>query len=527
MKNILSNHFFLAMFTGVLLWIAWPANGFAPLLFVAFIPILRIENYFFENPQEKKRKLFCYSYLSFFTWNALTTWWVCNASLFGGIVANICNTLFMTITFQMFHFAHCKLKSKWSYTVLVFFWISFEYIHLNWDISWPWLTLGNGLAAYIKWIQWYEYTGILGGSCWMLAINILIFISAKEKLIAKKIVPAVTVLFIPIIISLFLFYTYTEKTNPVRCVVIQPNVDPYSEKFSSLSNEEQVIKILRLAYEKLNDSTGYLIAPETAIPYSLWEDQLEQYPEIKMLRKVIDNFPHLKIIIGASTNKAYINGEQPSETARKFKKQEGYYDSYNTALQIEKNKPILIYHKSKLVPGVEKMPYPQLFGFLENFAIDLGGTAGSLGTQDEPSVFASEEKSFAAPVICYESIYGEFLGKYVQRNANFISIITNDGWWGNTPGYRQHILYGGLRAVEMRRSIARSANTGISCFINQRGEISQATNWWEPAVIEGQINTNNEITFYARYGDFIGRFFLWLSAAVLLFASLLKFRPSN
>jgi len=97
-----------------------------------------------------------------------------------------------------------------------------------------------------------------------------------------------------------------------------------------------------------------------------------------------------------------------------------------------------------------------------------------------------------------------------------IFIITNDGWWKNTPGYHQHLSFARLRAIETRRSIARSANTGISCFINQRGDVLQATNWWVATSIKGTINANDEITFYVKAGDYIARISLFVAALILL-----------
>jgi apolipoprotein N-acyltransferase len=126
-------------------------------------------------------------------------------------------------------------------------------------------------------------------------------------------------------------------------------------------------------------------------------------------------------------------------------------------------------------------------------------------------------------VICYESIYGDFVREYILNGADLIFIITNDGWWDDTPGYRQHLLYGRLRAIEMRRSIARSANTGISCFINQRGDILQKTGWWNKTAIKGTLNKNEEITFYARTGDTIGRVFSFLAVFLFLIARVKKF----
>ncbi|HRN41789.1 MAG TPA: apolipoprotein N-acyltransferase, partial [Vicingus sp.] len=174
-----------------------------------------------------------------------------------------------------------------------------------------------------------------------------------------------------------------------------------------------------------------------------------------------------------------------------------------------------IYHKSKLVLGVEKMPFSSLLSPIEKFAINLGGTTGSYGVEKEAKIF-DNEKTKIAPVICYESIYGEYVTDYVKKGANVIFIITNDGWWEDTPGYKQHLAYGRLRAIETRRSIARSANTGISCFINQRGDVLQATNWWEQDVIAGKINLNNQTTFYTIHGDYIGRVAAFIGALMLL-----------
>jgi apolipoprotein N-acyltransferase len=107
---------------------------------------------------------------------------------------------------------------------------------------------------------------------------------------------------------------------------------------------------------------------------------------------------------------------------------------------------------------------------------------------------------------------------YIRNGADFITIITNDGWWGNTPGHRQHLAMASLRAVETRRAIARSANTGISAFINQRGDVLQATRYWEQAALRGELRLNRELTFYVRYGDYIGWAAVWLSLAGILFA---------
>ncbi|MCK5169803.1 MAG: apolipoprotein N-acyltransferase, partial [Bacteroidales bacterium] len=114
--------------------------------------------------------------------------------------------------------------------------------------------------------------------------------------------------------------------------------------------------------------------------------------------------------------------------------------------------------------------------------------------------------------------YGEFVTDYIKNGADFIFVITNDGWWGNTAGYKQHLNYSQLRAIETRRSIARSANTGISAFINQRGEILSRTQWWVRDAIKDTIKANTELTFYVKYGDYIGRLAGFLAIFIFLYA---------
>lgn len=528
------NKFFLyALLSGILFSAAWPPVGFPLLLFIAFVPLLYIEDKIAGEPLKSGRfLLFITSFCGFLLWNITSTFWVCNASVPGGIAAILLNSLIMAVVFVLFHISKKKMKALGvapSRTVFLLpvFWIGYEFFHHRWDVTWPWLTLGNAFAANHTWIQWYEYTGVPGGSLWVIIVNLLFYSFIKSGWKSKKgkiqLLTLIGVVVIPILISLCIYDQYNPENNlskkKINVVVVQPNIDPFSEKFSGMNYKEQLDKMLEIAREKTDSTTDYLVFPETALTEDIWENDIEQSSSIHILKAFIHEYPNLKIVVGAATSYVYEQGEKLSLTARKFKRQDGYYDVYNTALQVDDSDSIQIYHKSKLVPGVERMPYPAIFGFLEKLSIDLGGTAGSLGTQEERSVFSSKKNYSIAPVICYESIYGEYVNGYVNNGASVIFIITNDGWWRDTPGYKQHLLYGRLRAIETRRCIARSANTGISCFINERGDFSQETGWWVPAVIKEAINLNSEKTFYVNNGEIIGRvcFYSWLLVLLMLF----------
>jgi apolipoprotein N-acyltransferase len=181
-----------------------------------------------------------------------------------------------------------------------------------------------------------------------------------------------------------------------------------------------------------------------------------------------------------------------------------------------------LYHKSKLVPGVEKLPFASVLKPLQNNLFSsIQGLMGDMGTQRERTVLVHSERPDlrTAPIICYESVFGEFCARFVRNGATHLGIITNDAWWGNTAGHRQLLAYARLRAIETRRSVARSANTGISCFIDQRGNITQPLAYASRGAVEGEIRLNEHITPYVVYGDWLGRFSVWISG--LLLAALL------
>ncbi len=503
---------FFAILTGLLLTIGWCPSSFAPLMFIGFVPLFLVIDSIFNDSQKRKGlRHFGIVYFSLLVWNIGTTWWVYYSSDWGSIAAFGFNTLFMTIIFQ---FAFLTRK-KWGTTIgsisLVVYWIAFEYLHLSWELSWPWLTLGFSIASFPSWMQWYEYTGVLGGSIWIMVVNILVFdlirniLHKKPFYWKKRTVLIFVLIFLPMEISLLLFSSYTENSKPVNVVVIQPNIDPYNEKFSG-NDAEQLDKMLSLAAQQVDSTTDYVVFPETALAEAIWEEFMDKSPSIQRIKDFIKPFPKLNFVCGMSSQKRFMPGEQLSETARKVDRNSDiYFDDYNASIQINNSDKIQIYHKSKLVPGVEKMPYPKIFGFLGKYAIDLGGTTGSYGIQKERTVFNSIDGKYkVGTAICYESIYGDFLSEYLRNGANLLFIITNDGWWKDSPGYKQHCNYGRLASIEFRRCIARSANTGTSCFINQKGEISQATKWWEPTVIKQTINTNADLTFYAKHGDYLG-----------------------
>lgn len=523
--------FLLSVSFGALMWLAWTPKSFAPLLLIAFIPLLIIEEALTKKYSNAGVKIFGWAYLSFLFWNVLTTWWVGNTytgeddytSLIAGVFANTANPLLMCVPFMLFHFTRKRLGDIAGYLSLPAYWLAFEYFHLRWELSWPWLTIGFGLSQYPVLIQWYEFTGVLGGSLWVLLTNIFLFRfffseeNHGEISLNKRIIISASVILIPVILSYSLETIYqhplSDKSVYKEIVVVQPNIDPYNEKFDFSTLNNQLNILLQLSASKVDSATDYLVWPETAIPQGIWLSEIDSNKSIIEVRDFLKKYPRLKLVTGISAYQHYESAESP--TARHFSGGECCYDAFNSAIQLDSTNRIQIYHKSKLVPGVERMPYPGILSFLEMFAINMGGISGSLGTQEHRTVF-SDDSIRVAPVICYESIYGDYCSEYVRNGTNYFFIMTNDGWWGNTAGHLQHLHYASVLAIEMRRCIARSANTGTSCFIDERGYISDATNWWEPAVIEKRLPAISQITFYARHGDYLGVIAYLLSAVLFI-----------
>ena len=515
---------YYAVLTGLLLIPPWYKWGHGFVIFIAFIPLLFVEDFIDENKKQYKSvSVFEYSFVSFFIWTAGTMWWLVNATVVGTIVAVIVNALLMGIVFWAFHYAKRYCGRQIGYFALITFWLTFEHFYFNAEMSNPWLTLGHAFNYNTRLIQWYDTTGVLGGSLWVLTVNVLLFNIIKAYInqhslrkLWGTIILAVIVIIAPVTISLIKYYTYKEVSNPRNIVIIQPNIDPYA-KFISIPSRQQTQIQLDLAAMYTDSSTDYVVAPETSINNSIREDQIEYVPDIRMIRRFMSTFPRLKYIVGIQCYSIDTSEEKLPPTARRLQSSGLYYTAHNAAIQLDSMDYIPIYYKSQLVTGVEKMPYARYLKFLEKLTVRLGGTFRGWEPQDHRDTFLSPQDSIRiAPVICWESVFGEYVTDYIKQGANYIFVITNDGWWGNTAGHHQHNALSCIRAIETRRSIARSANTGISCFINQRGDVLQKLGWWKRGALKGTINANDKLTFYVRHGDYLARIARFFALLVVL-----------
>ena len=507
-----------------------PQTGLLALF--GLVPLLCMERIV---TMEGRRKIWIYHYSAFVLWNAITTFWVCNATVGGGLFAIFANSLQMSLVFGLFRLSRRKFSGSLPYIFLAVAWIAWERFYFDAEISWPWLVLGNAFARTTWAVQWYEFTGALGGSLWVWACNLGLFgilVSLSDgrwqtwniKAKAAAVTGLIAILTLPTVISPIIGNRYRNamaEGEQLPVVIVQPNIDPYN-KFQAMTQDQQNAilesQIAGVLAERKNDQSAealLILAPET-FTSDIITGQYERSRTWRRFTSFLGSYPNVNMLLGASSYDYIFSPEAPSHTARHIK-DDMWVESHNSALMIDGNSRTEIFHKSRLVVGVEHTPYPAIFCRLDDL---LGGVMGRCVGQDEVSLLnVRDNQGTIIPVgsaICYESVYGEYFTEYIKKGAKAMTIITNDAWWGNTPGYRQHLSYASLRAIETRRAIARCANTGISAIISPSGEIIQPTPWWEPAVIEGQIPLRDDITFYVAHGDITGRVCTFIFCLLLL-----------
>lgn len=540
------NVLLLSLLSGVLLILAWPATGgLTPLVFLAWLPLLWAERLHDARTAGRRRAFAPWVMPGFLLWNAATTWWLGNVSeplatrLLSGLFPMFGNTLLMALPWWLARAVRRTHGAAVGHGALVLFWVVYERLHHDWDLQWPWLSLGNVFGNAPAMVQWYDHTGMLGGSVWVLLVNLLAFrlLAAladgrgRRAVRGAALFLAVTLL-VPLTLSVLRWAGHTERGTPVEVVVVQPNVDPYHEKFGG-GALDQLDTMLLQAEAVMTPATRLVVLPETALQepshvddrggepvlVGLWENDLWGSRSAQRIAAFLERHPGCALMAGMNSYYLLPPGATPGPSVRQLGTAGLLYEASNAALFMPSTGGVEHYRKSKLVAGVEQMPFPWLLGALDDFAIDMGGTTGTMAKQAERTVFTDPGSGLkVAPAICYESVFGEHIAAHVRNGANLIAVMTNDGWWGETAGHVQHLYFSSLRAIETRRAVVRSANTGISCSVDQRGAIHGRTGWWVPDARRYTVYLNDEETVFTRNGDLVGRAAMLFALLVLLAA---------
>ncbi len=524
----------LAVLSGCLLGFSFPPSPFYTLAYVAFVPL-----FFLLERVNSYRQLAWYGYLFALTFHVITLYWTGGYThmkdgylMMAGTLLLIVHPFFYLPAILCTFFVQRWMGKMWSLVSFVFFWVAYEYSHALSQLSFPWIAIGNSQAYDLQRIQLSEFTSVYGLTFLILVFNVLAFFwiirtaRSRWRIVSLQSGAILSCLFLVYMLPwLYGSYALRRYENlPARATIkvglIQPNVDPF-EKWQNGTGDpvqEQLQKHVRLSRTMAKDSIDLILWSETAIPTRILLPS--HVIEWQRLRASLDSIG-VPVLTGFPYTEFFDSSNAPI-TAHRIQNSTAYYEDYNSVMLIPPGLPVTeIYKKMKLVPFAERIPYAESVPFLiEPLKWSVGISGWGLGT--DTVLFTvktrnSVEERFAG-LVCYESAFPDFVRQFVLRGAEFIVVLTNDSWWGNTSGTYQHIAMASLRAVENRRWVIQCANGGISAFVDPAGEIHQATQMYTATEIERSIEPLSGETFYDRHGDLFARLCV-VPVAVFLFVA--------
>ncbi len=513
MNNLFQNKWAISITAGILLGLSFPPVNLSFLSFPAFLLLFHL-----VEKADSNKQLAYYSYVGFVVWNAITTYWLMMASLGAGVAAILANSVLMTLPLVLARVFTKKFKSPILIALLqAAAWVSYEYLHHHWDLSWPWLALGNAWANKIQLIQYISVTGHLGISFWVVLTSALAYQAVKTKQMK-------TTAFAMVSLFIFPFYSFFISINSQEIVkegtevaVIQPNHDSY-QNYGGMSGLNEVLdSLFTLTYNVKTPDTKLIVWPENAIDGQI-------YLKSGVSARIADSARawNASFIAGTGIIELY---DTPPELFLGTTRGKAY-NIFNAALYIDERGTVSQYNKANLVPFVERFPFLGFFTTVDVFDWVNWGKISGFGKGTDPSVILGNT-FITGGLVCYDSVYPSWVREFVNNNSGFITIITNDGWWGNTSGHHQHFAYARLRAIEFNRWVVRSANNGFSGIINPSGEVITKTKYWTRTGFTYNVPSLTTSTIYTRYGDWLS----YLCLALTLISSGLivirKFRKAT
>lgn len=514
----------LSVLSGMMLGLAFPPVPTGILALFGLVPLLIV-----LADAGKIRAGLGYTYVAMLVFHAITLSWTGGYShgndpymMIAGTVTILVHPLFYFLPVSAYLWTKKHLGDLAALVALPFFWVAYEYSHTLSEWSFPWITLGNTQTYDLARIQFIDITGVLGLSFWIVVVNCLAF--ALYSVVARRGIRGnrAAVALVGAIVVLFMlpFFHGTLRTpatggedslGTVVLGIVQSNADPW-EKWRRPGY--QVIRDYlgrTAALLSRDDRPDIVLWPETAIPfYLLSERQKALYADFRegldtLRASVLTGLPH-----------AVIYGDSSAAPSSAKRLPDGRrYDSFNAAAFFQPgDSAYQWYGKMKMVPFAERIPYADALTFVDFLRWDVGIGAWQIG-RDTTVFHHTESRARFAAVICYESVYPDFVASFVRKGAEFLAIITIDSWWGRMPGSFQHRQFSVLRAVENRRWIARCAVGGFSCFIDPEGRMHEVTELFTEAAIVRRITRWSELTFYTRHGEWLGMFSAWFAAAFL------------
>jgi apolipoprotein N-acyltransferase len=524
-----------AVLSGALLGLSFPPVPFPITVFFALVPY-----FFIINKTKRLIDINRFTYLTAFIFCIISIYWVGGWEdatdpflMIGGTLLMFINPVFFLIPSTLFYFARKNFGSKTAFYLLPLFWVTYEYAYMITDASFPWLTLGNSLPYFTSFIQIADIIGALGLSLLILYINLFLFFAFRTYLTEKKIASiyigaAVLIFAVPQIYGFYRINTFEISDKTIKVGLIQPNLNPW-DKWEAGNLTELTDLYLGLSKQAVDDGAELVIWPETSLPvyllsgmYSSAVDKIEGFvrtEDVYLLTGMPDIF--------------YYPSEKEAPPDVKRTPRGLLYTSYNGALFFNPHEPeIKRYGKMKLVPFGERVPFVDVLPFLGNFIKwEVGISGWNVGKEKTLFPYVNGYDTVKInPLICYESVYPEFVSDFVHKGSGIISIITNDSWYGELSGPYQHKEIAVLRAVENRRTVVRAANGGISCIINPLGVTTAETGLYVKTYLTVEAPVQNGYAFFTLYPwiiSYAASFITVLSIFFFILNKIFKFKIIN
>jgi apolipoprotein N-acyltransferase len=509
-KNLVA----LAFASAVILGLSFPPFPVGILACIGFVPFFLL-----VEKIDSLTRFFRYSYCLFFLFTLITLYWVGGFThlrdpylMIAGVALFFWQPLFFTIPATIYFWFKKNTQSQYSVFFFPFIWVTFEWLYALGEFAFPWLSIGNTQTYNLEKIQYADITGVYGISFWVLLINGLVFLLVKNiqwngsKKIKYSLFALILVLYVlPNVYSWIAKKSIAilDETRTVTIGIVQPNIDPWIkwDGLNTISGRwHQIQSLLKLTGENINKNTDIVVLPESAILLNLPAFK----SEVEKTKNIIDSFN--VVFVSGYAKVKYYESDQAPISSNVIKGTNVRYDSYNSILMMEPGSNFIQnYSKMRLVPFAERIPYADDVSFLiEPLRWGVGISNWGKGT-DSILFYSRKLQTHFLSMVCYESVFPEFVASFVNKGAEFLVFITNDSWWGNTSGARQHNQFAVLRAVENRRWVIRCANGGISSFIDPYGTMYDKTKMYEKAYIQRAISPFSKKTFYTEHGDIFAR----------------------
>lgn len=524
-KNDILFIFIFPVLTGILLGISALPSKVWFFGFVAFIPLLIASDWTVTS-----RKSFLVFLLQLFialvVFYLMSGLWVLKTANLGFLIGFLIVLPYLLLISPFIVLK--KRGSRYSSVYFIAAWLASELVQSYFQLGSPFFDLGNNPGSSPRLIQWYCFTGAAGGSLWILAGNFgLLTLGAalardRKQWIRKASISA-GIIFVPMILSLLIFYNYRDKGKAVEVLIVHPSTDCRDVKYQ-VNIYELMDIYLGIMMPQLTENTEYVVLPETALTNTGWVADLNNNLVFDHFRKQTAAYPNLKLVTGAIIydaipNVEKIKGYQKMPGIRYSNNHKAWYRTYNAAMHIENNRPVQMRVKEGLVPFQEYTPYPRILPRILPVGIDFQFSK----KESNAFIFTDKNRRKTAALICYELVYGNLFNKAARKGAEAFFVLLNEGWYANVAKVKyQFLQLSAIRAIENRRSIAHASNMGISAFIDQRGIVILKSESKQPDLIGHEIRLNNKCTLASKLGNYPGALMFMIS--IFLISSLFKLK---